>query len=71
MNKKLINDKTEPSCMYCEYGRVSPGKVSVLCLRKGVVATDSSCRKFRYDPLKREPRVAPEPEKANAEDYEF
>ncbi len=72
MNKKLINGKDHPaSCIYCESGRLAPGGVSVLCVRKGIVKPDGKCRKFKYDPLKREPKVPPVPPKADASDFSF
>ncbi|MBQ4339158.1 MAG: hypothetical protein IJC37_07025 [Clostridia bacterium] len=72
MKKKLFNAKEHPaSCVYCQYGRLSPGGVSVLCVRKGIVKPDGKCRKFIYDPLKREPQVPPELPKADAADFEI
>jgi hypothetical protein len=54
--KKLFNKSDiTPSCSYCVHGRFSPNKESILCLKKGVVGLDYSCRRFKYDPLKRKP----------------
>ena len=54
--KKLFNKKDiTPSCSYCAHGRLAPDKESVLCYKKGVVSLDYSCKKFKYDPLKRKP----------------
>ena len=54
--KKLFNkNDVTPSCSYCVHGRLSPDNESVLCLKKGVVSLDYSCKKFKYDPLKRKP----------------
>lgn len=72
MNKKLVNGKDYPaSCAYCESGRLSPGGVSVLCVRRGIVSPDGKCRRFRYDPLKREPKLPLSAPKADASDFEF
>lgn len=54
--KKLFDKKDiTPSCSYCVHGRFAPDKESVLCYKKGVVSLDYSCKKFKYDPLKRKP----------------
>jgi hypothetical protein len=54
--KRLFNRKDiTPSCSYCAHGKLSPDKESVLCLKKGIVSLDFSCKRFKYDPLKREP----------------
>ncbi|MBO4893751.1 MAG: hypothetical protein II702_06695 [Clostridia bacterium] len=72
MNKKLVNSKTyTPACAYCLHGRLSPGGVSVLCVRKGIVSPEGKCRKFVYDPLKREPKIPPVSPEADAKDFEF
>ncbi len=42
-------------CALCEIGRLSPDGKTVLCVNRGVMQPDDCCRKFRYDPLKREP----------------
>lgn len=50
----LFLKKIEPSCSYCDSGsRISDTEVA--CLRRGIVSAQGSCRKFKYDPLKREP----------------
>ncbi len=54
--KKLFNkNDVTPSCSYCSHGRFAPDNESVLCMKKGVVSLDFSCKKFKYDPLKRRP----------------
>ncbi len=58
----LFRKKIEPSCSYCQSGaRISDTEVA--CLRRGIVSAQGSCRKFKYDPLRREP---PHPEKLDA-----
>ena len=52
----LINKKIEPSCSYCKYGnKISDEEVA--CIKKGVVSSGYYCRKFKYDPLRREPPI--------------
>ena len=50
----LFRKKIERSCSYCIHG----GKVddkTILCKKKGFVASCHRCRRFKYDPLKRVP----------------
>ena len=55
--KKLFGKKDIPaSCSYCVHGRIAPNKESILCKKAGLVDVDYSCKKFKYDPLKRQPR---------------
>ena len=50
----LFRKDIEPRCAYCRKGnRIS--EEEVICLRRGIVPPEGSCRAFRYDPLKREP----------------
>lgn len=50
----LFNKKIEPSCSYCDSG-VRISETEVACVKRGVMSSSDSCRRFRYDPLKREP----------------
>ena len=53
---KLFQSSIEPRCAYCARGReLDPGQ--------GVMSAGSSCRAFRYDPLK---RVPPRPARLNS-----
>lgn len=52
---KLFSKDVAPSCKYCAVGRLTADGEGVLCEKRGVMLPDSSCRKFRYDPLKRIP----------------
>ena len=55
--KKILNTKSiSPSCSYCEHGRISPNGENVLCKKNGVVEKEYYCKKFKYDPLKRQPK---------------
>ena len=59
---KLFQSSIEPRCAYCALGRsLDPGQV--VCPKKGVMSAGSSCRAFRYDPLK---RVPPRPVRLDA-----
>lgn len=50
----LFRKKIQRSCLYCTYGTKIDSD-QVLCIKKGVVSTEGSCRKFEYDPCKRVP----------------
>lgn len=57
MNKKLLNKSSiPPACEYCTHGTLAADKKTVLCAKKGVMRYNSSCKKFSYDPLKRQPK---------------
>ena len=57
----LFQKNIEPRCAYCKRGALLADD-RVMCMKKGIVSTANSCRKFRYDPLK---RVPPKPVKAD------
>lgn len=50
----LFRRNIEPRCQYCKFGS-SMNEREVACVKKGVVAPESHCRRFSYDPLKRMP----------------
>ena len=50
----LFQKRIEPHCVYCVHGR-SLDERQVVCPKKGVMAAESYCRSFKYDPLKRVP----------------
>lgn len=57
----LFKKDIEPRCAYCKRCAVL-NEDQVFCSKKGVVPAAHSCRRFRYDPLK---RVPPKPVQAN------
>ncbi len=66
----LFRKKIEKSCAYCEHATMLNDE-QVLCIKKGIMPSDTKCRKFSYDPCKRIP-VKPKAldfEKYNQEDY--
>lgn len=72
MKKKLTNDKKyEAVCRNCFFGRFSPDGQIILCDKKGMSDPDGSCKKYKYDPLKRVPRKAPKPEEADPAEFEL
>ncbi len=58
MALKIFNKDIEPQCSLCEYGCVTENGKSVLCRKiGGIMQPFSKCKKFKYDPLKREPKI--------------
>jgi len=50
----LFDKHIEPHCSYCKWATpLAEGQM--MCVKKGIVACTGSCRRFRYDPLKRTP----------------
>ena len=59
MKQKLFNPDREPKCRYCEYGTVTANGETILCPKSGLNNPESFCKKYKYDPLKREPDAHP------------
>lgn len=58
MALKIFNKTIEPQCAFCEHGSLIDGRNTVLCRKiGGIMQSYSKCKKFKYDPLKREPKV--------------
>jgi hypothetical protein len=57
----LFRKKIRKSCGYCINGTVIADD-EILCVKRGVVSPDKSCRKFEYDPCKRIPLKAKAPD---------
>lgn len=55
-------------CALCEIGRLSADGKSVFCEKRGVMEPDDKCGRFRYDPLKREPKL-PQKQQHTAEEF--
>ena len=56
--KSIFRKDIDPQCAYCEHGTTTANKETVLCKKQGAVMQSfSKCKKFKYDPLKREPKV--------------
>ncbi len=67
MNSKYFNNNISPACEYCEYGRDSNDMV--LCKLKGVVSPYFRCKKFKYSPVRREPKPMPTPPKRDPSEF--
>ena len=62
----LFRKKMPRSCSYCQHG-VLINDDEVLCIKKGVVNLNRTCRKFLYDPCK---RIPPKAKASNFKKYE-
>jgi hypothetical protein len=58
----LFSRKIAPCCSYCLLGS-SIGNGEIACVRRGITLEGSSCKRFVYDPIKREPERRRPPEK--------
>jgi hypothetical protein len=56
----LFGNRIPPACKYCEnaYGALQRDG-NILCVRRGVVAGEYRCGRYRYDPTKRIPKLKP------------
>ncbi len=54
--KNYFGNGIAPSCSYCQFGDRSKDGDKVVCEKSGLVETDSSCKKWVYDPIKRIPK---------------
>jgi len=52
----LFGNKVERACAHCKHGKKTANSESVFCPKKGVMSAYSSCRAYKYDPLKRVPK---------------
>ncbi len=66
----LFQRDIEPRCEYCQRG-AQLGDGQVLCVRKGVVASEGHCRRFKYDPLRRTPPMPVTPDFSRLKDEDF
>ena len=55
-HSSYFSSEIPPECRYCRFGFFSCYGVHILCEKKGVVDPFSSCKKYRYAPLKRIPQ---------------
>ena len=59
----MKKDGLEKYCKFCEKATTLSKEGVVLCEKFGIVDASHKCRRFRYDPLKRMPKLlAKEPE---------
>ena len=66
----LLRKKIQPSCSYCVHSADAGDGVRI-CKKKGLVPETGSCRRFRYDPLQREPVHAKVPDFSRYDKTDF
>lgn len=68
----MIYDKEiDKICAFCQFGEELT-EDAILCCRCGPVTPEYSCRKFRYDPLLRKPRLGELPKGSlTSKDFEL
>ena len=71
MGRKLYGKGIVPMCAYCAKGTLSFDKKNVKKKKKGIVELNYSCRRFKYDPLLRIPKIPQEIEKFKIEDFKI
>lgn len=68
MSDKIFGE-VEPKCAYCEHGQIASNSVQVLCIKRGIFDLNHSCKKFKYDPLKKIPQASPDMQEYSEEDF--
>lgn len=58
MKNKLFKKDIPHACKHCLFSHEFDSDNEVLCSKRGVVSVNDSCRKYKYDVLKRTPRIA-------------
>lgn len=72
LKQKMLNkDSHSASCACCIHGNIPKDKSMILCKYKGVTNADESCKKFKYDPLKRVPKKMQIATDFDAEDFKL
>ena len=69
MKESAFDKKLPHSCEYCVHGTHSAYNKEILCFKKGITQFRDSCRHYKYDPLKREPKKAKIADNYSAEDF--
>ena len=55
MKQQIFDNSISPKCRNCQFGESAADGKIILCEKSGVRAPDDACKKYRYDPLRREP----------------
>lgn len=72
MALKIFEGKNEPQCAHCEYAEITPGSDVAVCRKiGGVMQLHSKCKKFKYDPFKRQPKTMALNKEFSKEDFEL
>jgi hypothetical protein len=72
MALKIFKGNIEPQCAYCEFAEIKQGAEVALCRKiGGIMQLHSKCKKFKYDPLKRQPKTPSFNSDFSKEDFEI
>lgn len=71
MSRKMFNKKLPRYCEYCVFGNPSSYSNEVICEKRGITHVADSCRKYKYDPLKRNPDRQRLTEEFKEEDFKL
>ncbi|MCL2014312.1 MAG: hypothetical protein FWG69_04915 [Oscillospiraceae bacterium] len=55
MKYRFFGKDVEPACGVCELSIKTDSGTAIFCKRHGLVSETASCKKFKYDPVKRIP----------------
>lgn len=71
--KQKLTDKNAYGkvCENCLYGRLSADGDRILCVNQGIMKLDSTCRNYKYDPLKRRPKRPKKLTDFSADDFKI
>lgn len=69
MSKNLFDKNLPKKCEYCRHSYPLGDDGDMVCEKRGMVRFDDFCRKYKYDPLKREPRRQKISDNYSAEDF--
>lgn len=70
MKNKIFNKKLSKFCKNCAFSVETAG-TDLLCRHRGAVSPDDVCRKYKYDPLKRNPELVGINNDFNEEDFKL
>ena len=72
MALKLFKGNVEPQCAYCEHAQIAQDSDVAVCRKiGGIMQLHSKCKKFKYDPFKREPKTISFSGDFSKEDFEI
>ena len=72
MALKLFKGNIEPQCAYCEHAEITEGSDVAVCRKiGGIMQLYSKCKKYKYDPLKRQPKTISLSGGFSKEDFEI
>jgi hypothetical protein len=72
MALKLFKGNIDPQCAYCEFAEINQGSNVAVCRKVGgIMQLHSKCKKYKYDPLKRQPKTVSLMGDYSKEDFEI